>query len=172
MHIISDVLITNILQVIIAGIGIFLFIVAAYSDIKSLRIPNKLAIAVAALGVFRLLVIGDLNTEIYTIGASAMVFIATFLMFWRGILGGGDVKLLSATVLLVGYHDLLSFLLIMSICGAFVSLAVLFIRNLLPLWLGPRLAALMPTARVVVPYGVAIAAAGSVTLLLQSSLIG
>ena len=149
-----------------------LFIVAAYGDIKSLRIPNKLAIAVAILGVFRLLVIGDLNTAIYTIGASAMVFIVTFLIFWRGILGGGDVKLLSATVLLVGYHDLLSFLLIMSICGAFVSLAVLFIRNLLPLWLGPRLAVLVSTARLVVPYGVAIAAAGTVTLLFQFSLIG
>jgi len=172
MHIISDVLITNMLQVIIAGTGILLFIVAAYGDIKSLRIPNKLAIAVAILGVFRLLVIGDLNTAIYTIGASAMVFIVTFLIFWRGILGGGDVKLLSATVLLVGYHDLLSFLLIMSICGAFVSLAVLFIRNLLPLWLGPRLAVLVSTARLVVPYGVAIAAAGTVTLLFQFSLIG
>jgi prepilin peptidase CpaA len=160
------------LQVIIAGTGILLFIVAAYGDIKSLRIPNKLAIAVAILGVFRLLVIGDLNTAIYTIGASAMVFIVTFLIFWRGILGGGDVKLLSATVLLVGYHDLLSFLLIMSICGAFVSLAVLFIRNLLPLWLGPRLAVLVSTARLVVPYGVAIAAAGTVTLLFQFSLIG
>ena len=160
------------LQVIIAGTGILLFIVAAYGDIKSLRIPNKLAIAVAILGVFRLLVIGDLNTAIYTIGASAMVFIVTFLIFWRGILGGGDVKLLSATVLLVGYHDLLSFVLIMSICGAFVSLAVLFIRNLLPLWLGPRLAVLVSTARLVVPYGVAIAAAGTVTLLFQFSLIG
>ena len=160
------------LQIIIAGTGILLFIVAAYGDIKSLRIPNKLAIAVAILGVFRLLVIGDLNTAIYTIGASAMVFIVTFLIFWRGILGGGDVKLLSATVLLVGYHDLLSFLLIMSICGAFVSLAVLFIRNLLPLWLGPRLAVLVSTARLVVPYGVAIAAAGTVTLLFQFSLIG
>src|SRR6516225_7606425 len=107
MHIISDVLITNMLQVIIAGIGIFLFIVAAYGDIKSLRIPNKLAIAVAVIGVFRLLVIGDLNFALYTIGASIIVFIVTFLLFWRGILGGGDVKLLSATVLLVGYQDLI-----------------------------------------------------------------
>jgi len=160
------------LQVIIAGIGIFLFIVAAYSDIKSLRIPNKLAIAVAALGVFRLLVIGDLNTEIYTIGASAMVFIVTFLMFWRGILGGGDVKLLSATVLLVGYNDLFPFLLIMSICGGLASLAVLVIHRYLPSWLGPRLAVLVPTAKLSVPFGVAIAGGGIVTLLSQSSILG
>jgi prepilin peptidase CpaA len=152
--------------------GIALFIAAAYGDIKSLRIPNKLAISVAALGIFRLLVIGDLNAAIYTISASAIVFIVTFLLFWRGIFGGGDVKLLSATVLLVGYHDLVPFLLIMGVCGALVSLAVLFIHNYLPLWLGPRLTVLVPKARLVVPYGVAIAAAGTVTLLLQPSLFG
>lgn len=172
MHIISDVLIPNILQATIVFIGIVLFVAAAYGDIKSLRIPNKLAIAVAVLGVLRLLVIGDLNFALYTVCTSAIVFIVTFLLFWRGILGGGDVKLLSATVLLVGYHDLFPFLLLMGICGAFISLAVLFIRNLLPLWLGPRLAVLVPPARLVVPYGVAIAAAGSVILLFQSSLIG
>ena len=160
------------MQTTIALLGTALFLYAAYGDIKSLRIPNKLAIAVAALGVLRLFMIGDLNFALYTVGTSAIVFIVTFLLFWRGILGGGDVKLLSATVLLVGYQDLLSFLLIMSICGALVSLAVLFVRNYLPLLVGPRFAVLMPTARVVVPYGVAIAAAGSVTLLLQSSLIG
>ena len=59
----------------------------------------------------------------------------------------------------------------MGICGALVSLALLFIHNYLPLWLGPRLAVLMPKARLAVPYGVAIATAGTVTLLLQSSLI-
>ena len=104
MHIISDALISNILQEIILIIGIALFIAAAYGDIKSLRIPNKLAIAVATLGVVRLLVLGDVSAALYTVGASAIVFIVTFLLFRRGILGGGDVKLLSATVLLVGYQ--------------------------------------------------------------------
>ena len=153
-------------------LGIALFIAAAYGDINSLRIPNNLAIAVAALGVLRLLVLGDLSAAPYTVGASAIVFLVTFLLFWRGLLGGGDVKLLSATVLLVGYHDLISFLFIMSICGGLVSLAILFIHNYLPLWLGPRLALLVPITKPAVPYGVAIATAGTVTLLLQSSFIG
>ena len=152
-------------------LGIALFVAAAYGDIKSLRIPNKLAITVAVLGVFRLFAIGDPSAALYTVGASAIVFIVTFLLFWRGILGGGDVKLLSATVLLIGYRDLFSFLLIMSICGALVSFVVLFIHRCLPLWLGPRLAVLVPRARLAVPYGVAIASAGVVTLLLQPSFI-
>jgi prepilin peptidase CpaA len=153
-------------------LGIALFIAAAYGDIKSLRIPNNLAIAVAALGVLRLLVLGDLSAALYTVGASAIVFFVTFLLFWYGLLGGGDVKLLSATLLLVGYHDLVLFLFIMSICGAVVSLAILFIHNYLPLCLGPRLAVLVANAKPAVPYGVAIATAGTLTLLLQSSYIG
>jgi prepilin peptidase CpaA len=159
------------LKTTIVLLGIALFVAAAYGDIKSLRIPNKLAITVAVVGVFRLFAIGDPSAALYTVGASAIVFIVTFLLFWRGILGGGDVKLLSATVLLIGYRDLFSFLLIMSICGALVSFVVLFIHRCLPLWLGPRLAVLVPRARLAVPYGVAIASAGVVTLLLQPSFI-
>ena len=156
-------------------VGIALFVAAAYGDIKSLRIPNPLALAVALLGCFRLIVIGDLSAALCTMGASVMVFIVTFLLFSRGFLGGGDAKLLSATVLLVGYQDLLSFIFVMSICGVLVSLAILLIHRTLPLWLGPRLAVLLPLepgAQPAVPYGIAIASGGIVTLLFQSSLLG
>jgi prepilin peptidase CpaA len=167
----SDLILEDILQTTIVLFGIALFAAAAYGDITALRIPNKLAIAVALLGVVRLIVTGDLNLTLYTVGTSVIVFIVTFVLFWRGILGGGDGKLLSATVLLIGYRDLFSFLLIMSICGALVSFVVLFIHRCLPLWLGPRLAVSVPRARLAVPYGVAIASAGVVTLLLQPSFI-
>jgi prepilin peptidase CpaA len=117
-------------------------------------------------------VIGDVTVALYTIGASTIVFIAAFLLFWRGFVGGGDAKLIPATALLVGYHDLFSFLVLMSICGALVSLAILVIHRYLPLWLGPRLALLVPKARLAIPYGVAIAGGGIVTLLFQPSLLG
>jgi prepilin peptidase CpaA len=152
--------------------GIVLLVFAAYGDIKRLRIPNMLVAAVAVLGVLRLFVIGDLTTAVYTVGSSVIIFIMTFLLFWRGLLGGGDVKLLGATVLLVGYHNLFSFLFLMSICGALVSLVILFIHRYLPLHLGPRIAVLVPTARLSVPYGVAIAGGAIVTLLFQHSLLG
>jgi prepilin peptidase CpaA len=163
------------LQTVVLLAGIALLIAAAYGDIKSLRIPNLLAVAVALLGVFRLIVIGDLNAALHTISASVIILIITFLLFCRGFIGGGDAKLLSATVLLVGYQDLLSFLFLMSICGVLVSLAIFLIQRNLPLFFGPRLAVLVPFvpgAQPAVPYGVAIASAGSVTLLLQSSFVG
>jgi prepilin peptidase CpaA len=160
------------LQTLIPLLGIALFIAAAYGDIRTLRIPNALAAPVAVLGILRLIVIGDANAALYTVGASVIVFIVTFLLFWREILGGGDVKLLTAAVLLVGYHALLPFLFLMSICGASIAAAVLVIHKYLPLYLGPRLAVFMPKAQIAAPYGVAIAAAGTVTLLFQSALIG
>jgi prepilin peptidase CpaA len=151
------------LETSILVLGIALFIVAAYGDIKTLRIPNALVVAVAALGLLRLIVIGDLTVALYTVGASVVVFIATFLLFWREFIGGGDAKLITAAALLIGYHDLLGFLFAMSICGALVTLAVVITH-----W---RPAGQQLPGKVAVPYGVAIASAGGVTLLFQSSLV-
>ena len=159
------------IQTAILCAGIVLFVFVAYGDVRTLRIPNMLVAAVAALGVLRLIVIGDLSTAVYTEGATVVILIVTFLLFWRGLFGGGDAKLLSATILLVGHTDLFSFLFIMSICGAVVTLAILIIQKCLPLYLGPRLAVCVPTARLSVPYGVAIATAAGVTLFFQSSVL-
>ena len=90
-------------------------------------------------------------------------------MFWRGLLGGGDVKLMTATGLLIGYHDLFQFLFVMSVSGALVALAVVS-RNRIGrrAVTSPAPEDQDPPARLTVPYGVAIAAAGIVTLLVQS----
>jgi prepilin peptidase CpaA len=162
----------DILQTIITLVGIPLFIVAAYSDVKTFRIPNVLVAAVALLAVSRLIVIGNPSGALYTVGASVALLVVGFVLFAQGFIGAGDAKLITAAALLVGYNDLLSFLLFMGICGALISLAALATHKYLPLYAGPRLTVLLPKARLCVPYGVAISAAGSVTLLFQSSSIG
>jgi len=109
-----------------------------------------------------------------------VVFAVAFLLFRRDLVGGGDVKLLTAATLLIGYHDLLGFLLLMSLCGAFISLAILTADKLGPMLRhSPRPAMLAvpensrgTPRRLSVPYGVAIAAAGIVILVLQSSFPG
>ena len=164
------------MQTIVTLVGIGFFIVAAYSDVKTFRIPNALVAAVALLAVTRLIVIGDPSVALYTLAASVPLLIIGFVLFALGFVGAGDVKLITAAALLVGYNNLLSFLLLMGICGALISLAALVIHRYLPLYAGPRLTVLLPKARLAVPYGVAIAVAGSVTLSLQlllaSSFIG
>lgn len=157
-------------MVLFLGIGIFA--VVAYGDIRTRRIPNELIVAILALAAFRIAVDGDPRAGLYTLAAASALFVATFLLFWRGLLGGGDVKLIGATALLIGYHSFFEFLFVMSISGALVAVAVLA-RNRL----GPRRAttpaleepedAEAAKARLTVPYGVAIAAAGIVVLLVQ-----
>jgi prepilin peptidase CpaA len=147
------------LQTIISFAGTALFIIAAYSDVKSFRIPNLLVAAVALLAVVRLIVVGDPDAAIYTVGASIIVLAIGFVLFWQGFLGGGDAKLITAAALLIGYNDLLSFLVFMSICGALIALAAFATRRQ------------KPNAKLYIPYGVAIATAGSMTLLFQSPFV-
>jgi prepilin peptidase CpaA len=163
----------DILEKSVLVLGIALFVVAAYGDVKTLRIPNPLVIAVAVLGLVRLLVIGDLNIALHTVGASLIVFIAAFLLFWRGFVGGGDAKLIAATALLVGYYNLFGFLVLMSLCGLLVTLAVL-VTGFRGWWSQIHVGSPepQPKARLAVPYGVAIAGGGIVTLLFQPSLLG
>jgi prepilin peptidase CpaA len=156
------------LQLIILFLGICIFAVVAYGDMRTRRIPNELIVAILALAAFRIAVDGDARAGLYTLAAAAALFIATFLLFWRGLLGGGDVKLIGATALLIGYHNFFEFLFVMSISGALVAVAVLARDRL-----GLRRATTAPLeeqeaqARLTVPYGVAIAAAGIVVLFVQ-----
>ena len=152
------------MEAIILLLGVVLVVAAAYGDIKTLRIPNLLVVAVGALGVLRLVVIGDPSVALYTAGASAVVFVIVFLLFWLGLVGGGDAKLITAMALLIGYHDLFNFLVLMSVCGALLSLAILLMHR--------SAASSPPKARLPVPYGVAIAAGAGVTLLFQPCLFG
>lgn len=159
------------MQILVLILGVFIFAVVAYGDIRTRRIPNELVVAILALAAFRIALARDPSAALYTLAASVALFAATFLLFWRGLLGGGDVKLLVATGFLIGYHDLFQFLFVMSICGALVALAVVAHNRLG----GAAAAGALehqeppePPARLTVPYGVAISVAGIVTLLAQS----
>src|SRR5258708_30864219 len=109
--------------ILILGVGIFTFV--AYGDIRTRRIPNEFIVGLLALAAFRMVLTGNPSSALYTLVASAALFVGTFLLFWRGLLGGGDVKLIGATALLVGYHELFEFLVVMSVSGALIALAIL-----------------------------------------------
>jgi prepilin peptidase CpaA len=160
--------------VVVVGIGILALI--AYRDVRTRRIPNPLAVAVAILGFVRILLVNDPVAAGYTLAAGIAIRAVAFLLFWRGVLGGGDAKLIAATALLIGYQDLFGFLFLTSLCGAALALATLTRDKLGPwlwhLWLYPALSPVAATAapeRSTVPYGAAIAAAGVIVLILETS---
>jgi prepilin peptidase CpaA len=162
--------------VLIIGIGILAMI--AYGDVRTRRIPNALCIAIAMLGLIRITLVHDPVAASHTLAAGAVVFVTGFLVFWRGAIGGGDAKLLAAMALLIGYHELVSFLFLMSLCGGALALAILARDHLRPRLLRhSRMASVPPpdisgcrvaSIRSTVPYGVAIAASGAIMLIVEA----
>jgi len=124
------------MQTLTTILAISVLIVAAYGDICRRRIPNELAIAIAILGLARMIIAGEPSAALWTLAAGAAVLFTGFLLFWRGLIGGGDAKLLAAVVLLVGYRELADLLLIMSLVGGLLALVVIAIDRLGP-WLPP-----------------------------------
>ena len=160
------------LSYLIPNLGIGLFAVAAFGDVRTRRIPNALVASVAALGLVRLMMAGDPGAAIPGVVTAAVVLAVGFLLFWWGLIGGGDAKLAAAAVLLLGHHAVSEFIVTMSLAGLVVSLAV-FVNH----WLKRRanvppqyVAADARLAQPTVPYGVAIAAAGILILALQSAI--
>jgi prepilin peptidase CpaA len=163
--------------VLIAAIG--LLAVIAYSDMRSRRIPNVLSLAIAILGLTRVGLAHD-TAATQTLAAVAITFAATFLLFRRGVMGGGDAKLIAATVLLVGWHEMLRFLLLMSVCGGVLALTILALdqfrlghrglshRASKSLETGAAANRIAGLTNTTVPYGVAVAAAGAISLVFQS----
>ena len=157
--------------------AICLFAVIAYSDLQSRRISNTLSLAIAVLGLLRIALAHD-ATAPQTLAAASITLAATFLLFWVGMIGGGDAKLIPATVLLVGSHGFVRFLLLMSFCGGVLALTILVRHNFrVGNWgrservctsMGATIAERIAGSVDTVPYGVAIAAAGVISLVLEA----
>ena len=156
------------MQTIILLVGAAIFALVAYSDVRTRRIPNESIVALLALAALRIALSGDPTAALYTLVANAALSVATFLLFWRGFLGGGDVKLMVATGFLIGYHDVLGFLVVMSVSGGLMAVAMLAGDRLRRSAAAPDQEPQEKPARLTVPYGVAISVAGILTLLAQS----
>jgi prepilin peptidase CpaA len=161
-------------------LAITILVIIAYRDAHTRRIPNVLSGAIAALGLVRMTLAHDMVAAGYTLAAGAVVLTAAFFLFSRDIIGGGDAKLVAAMALLVGYHDLFRFLLLMSLCGGVLAMAILtrdmlcgpFCHAFRQIWKPSMIrgvAWIMPLTRSTVPYGVAIAAAGVITLVFETT---
>jgi prepilin peptidase CpaA len=165
--------------VLIGEAGRWLFISAmvalAVHDVTTFRIPNWANAAVAAGAVLFAAVMALLGADVQWLehlGAATLVFVAGFAMFQFRALGGGDVKLLAAAALWVGWDGLLFFVVAVGLAGGGLVLMLLMLRNnlmALVAWASPRVPSSWPrvlTAGEKVPYGVAIAI-GAVLVALQ-----
>ncbi len=149
-----------------------LLVVAATHDLVARTIPNALPAALAGGGLLFHLGMSDLMAAL---AVAAAVSFGAVICWLRGWLGGGDVKLLGAGALAMPIASVSAFLLDVGVAGGVLALLYLLARRLVP---AVRVTTPVSLAARVwraecwrirrggpLPYGVAIAAGGVLTLL-------
>ncbi|MGI9423111.1 MAG: A24 family peptidase [Hyphomicrobiaceae bacterium] len=133
---------------------------AAMLDLFTMTIPNRISLFLVAAFCVVAPVTG-MGWEQFAIhfGVGAAVLVAGFLLFALGFLGGGDAKLLAAASLWIGYHDLLSYLVIVAQFGAVLAIAILVYRRMIPAHVIPNQAwtERLHNKKQGIPYGIALA---------------
>ena len=129
---------------------------AAVGDMRRLIIPNWISVAIAGLYVLHVATSPAPVSLLGGVAVGAATLAAGFVLFACNLIGGGDVKLMSAIALWAGPVRILEFLFVTAIVGGFVAGGMLVRRwHLAPA--GGMSGAVAPTE---VPYGVAIAVGG------------
>jgi prepilin peptidase CpaA len=158
---------------IISFAGILLF--AAWGDLRRLLIPNRLSLAIVVLWLAHLLAAPAAVDPLGALAVALVIFALGFALFAVGMMGGGDVKLLTATALWAGPALWPELLVVTTACGGVIAVVLLTPQGA---WFEARiqdagalshlrvnLAPGAPRRYRPMPYGVAIAAGGLVVVL-------
>ena len=136
---------------------------AAFSDLFTMRISNRLVMLLVAAFVVLALFVGlPLEVIGMHLVVAAGVLAVALVFFSLGWIGGGDGKLIAATALWLGLGVLLPYLIYASLLGGALTLIILAARRYpLPERLrSVRWIDRLHDAKNGVPYGVALAIAG------------
>ena len=162
---------TNV-QGYILFLAVFWFIgghlLAAAGDAQHMRIPNRLILFLAAgFAVTAVLTQPGWTDLAASLATGAAILAGGAILFARGWMGGGDVKLLAVTGLWLGPAATPALLLLTALAGGLLTLIIIACHALGADRLAAgRIAALRPPLDRV-PYGIAIAAAAIAVAFLQ-----
>lgn len=135
---------------------------AAMMDLFTMTIPNRISLIL--VGSFLVIApltgmpLADFATHM---GTGFAVLVIGIVMFSFGLLGGGDAKLLAAASLWIGYHDLPVYMVMVTVMGGGLALAILAYRGTMPpLWATRQAWAMrLYDKKTGIPYGIALAGA-------------
>jgi prepilin peptidase CpaA len=109
-------------------VAAFLFF-AMESDLRSLRIPNRLNLAFGAAALALALHWGGLEAGAWALLAAGITFALLFPAFALGALGAGDVKALMVLSAFLGAGELPGLLWWSVVCGGIAGLAWITLRG-------------------------------------------
>ncbi|WP_237213595.1 A24 family peptidase [Falsiroseomonas oryziterrae] len=165
------------MSLVVIPVAIGLLCVAAWRDLVTRTIPDGVSIALAAIGVAAKALTGLEALAAAALGALVLGLIL-LLLHARGYIGGGDVKLATALALGLSPLDTWNMVVATALAGGVLALIYLALPRLMRRGHAtrPDRAASLPRRFAVVeawrirrggplPYGVAIAAGGTLVLL-------
>ena len=149
---------------LISGVFFTFMAAAALFDAWKFIIPNMIPVVLTLLFLVVALIWSDRVSLFEHIGAGVLVFSVGAVIFRFGVLGGGDIKLLTAVAFWVGWDLLAVYLLAVAILGGGLTLFLLALRHLLR-WLYRSRSPDYPLPRILrtgekIPYAIAIGGAG------------
>ncbi|WP_427789686.1 A24 family peptidase [Brevundimonas diminuta] len=137
-----------------------LVVIAALSDLTTMKIPNWIS-GFLIIGFFPAAFAMNVPLEAVGIGAglAALALLIGMGMFAMNWIGGGDAKLLAASMLWMGASASLPFVLYTAIAGGGFCLMLMTARSHLPFFAqtGPGWVMRLMQPKGDIPYGVAIA---------------
>jgi prepilin peptidase CpaA len=168
------------LQIVAHGafaLYVLLLAAAAATDVWKFKIPNWVSAALLLLFVPTALLLPAEVDWLSHVGAGLSVLAVGVVLFARGLLGAGDVKLMTAVSLWTGFAYLAQFVLVVALAGGVLALLLLVLRIVIARLPAVRAApdgGSLPRILVKgerVPYGVAIAC-GAIILGFQLPYLG
>lgn len=152
---------------------ILLLLYVATVDVATRLISNQICLALATLGIAGQWASSARIAE--SLIAAAILFLLLFVIYTRGWIGGGDVKLLTALAVGFPLAGIIQLLTVTALAGGVLALMHLMMRNLPHPRLAPAGSSLVRRVYAVerwrhlrhapLPYGVAIACGGVWTVL-------
>ena len=110
-------------------------ILAMFTDMFTMKIPNRLVLAlIGAFVIFAPIAGMSLATAGWHFLIAAIVLVGGFALFSFGLFGAGDVKFASATALWIGTSGTLEYLVLAAVFGGIAALLLICVRQVaLPL---------------------------------------
>ena len=139
------------------------------SDIRRLQIPNAVSLVILVLFFFNYWLQASPEGLAQHLAAGGIAFLLMFGLYAVGIMGAGDVKLITVLMLWGGERDGPAFLIIMTLIGGLLAALLLAVRKSMAVW--PSIDRYIPSRRLkawasrgIFPYGIAICIAGLVLM--------